>query len=59
MVAKAVSFLMFDSFGTALPPVQLGVETKSGCVAAVHATRFRLIYATLKALLKQMQLAPG
>ena len=31
MVAKAVSFLMFDSFGTALRSVQLG-----GCEVAVH-----------------------
>ena len=39
MIAKAVSFLMFDSFGTALRPVQFGVGTKSGCEVAVHATR--------------------
>ena len=30
---------MFDSFGSALRPVQLGVGTKSGGEVAVHATR--------------------
>ena len=39
MVAKAVSRLMFDTFGNKLRPVQLGCGTKAGCEAAVNAAR--------------------
>ena len=43
MVAKAVSLLMFNTFGSKLRPIQLGCCTKAGCEAAVHAARIYLI----------------
>ena len=46
MVAKAVSRLMFDTFGNKLRPVQLGCGTKAGCEAAVHAARTYLTNAS-------------
>ena len=35
---KAVSFLMFHSFGDKLRPIQLGCGTKAGCEAAIHVS---------------------
>ena len=46
IVAKAVSFLMFDSFGDKLRPIQLGCGTKAGCEAAIHASRTFLYNAS-------------
>ena len=46
IVAKAVNYLMFDSFGGKLRPVQLGCGTKAGCEAAVHASRSFLANAS-------------